>query len=530
MDRSALTLDRMLAAAVEDRPEHPFLIWQGESISYREFDELSNRAARAWQRLGVRAGDKVVFMLDNCPEFLVGWFGLAKIGATLVAVNTRFQTAEALYVVQDCEARVVLTDARCREVVRSVAEQYEGIDTVLMAGSPPSDDDLLFDLCRREDPAPLDLTGRHGEEVASLIYTSGSTGRPKGVVQPHANFVLTGQACAEWFRMGPDERVYVCLPLYHINAQAYSTMSVLAVRGTIVLAPRFSARQFWADVRGHQVTMFNFIGAMMSILSQGEPSPEDADNAVRVAYSGSVGSLTLERRQMLEERYGLRLMTGFGMSETTFGFIEPYDEPPRVGSIGLPRHHPDPTVPRTEARVLRPDGRQAGPGEEGELLLRNGAMMQGYHNDPERTAEALRDGWLYTGDLVRFDEDGYFYFVDRKKDIIRTRGENVAPLEVERVLNAHPAVEHAAVVGVPSEHTEEDILAFVVPAAGQPLSAEEVWAWVEERLAAFKVPRYVQFLDQLPRTGSQKISKPDLRALAAADATGRRDRRATSAE
>jgi acyl-CoA synthetase (AMP-forming)/AMP-acid ligase II len=159
VDRSTRTLDRMLAAAVRDRPDHSFLIWQGESVSYREFDEMSNRAARAWQRLGVRTGDKVVFMLDNSPEFLVGWFGLAKIGATLVAVNTRFQAGEALYVVQDSGARVVLTDSRCREVVRSVHRQYDGIDTVLMAGAGSSSgDQLLFDLCRREDLSPLDGT------------------------------------------------------------------------------------------------------------------------------------------------------------------------------------------------------------------------------------------------------------------------------------------------------------------------------------------------------------------------------------
>ena len=509
MDRHALTLGASLAAAVADAPDRPFVVWEGRDLSYRAFDERSNQAARAWQQLGISRGDRVAFMMENHPDFVIGWFGLAKIGATLVAVNNRFQAEEAAYVLDDASVTVVLTDARCQPVIEEVQRSSVVLDTVL--GVTPEQGLTTLASLMDEQPVTPVTVAVGGEDLVSIIYTSGSTGRPKGVMQPHANFVLTGQAYIDWFRMTSDDRAYVSLPLYHVNAQAYSTMSTIEARSTIVLAPRFSASRFWDDIRTQRVTMFNFIGAMMSILARDEPSPNDADNQVRIAYSASVGSLSLERRKELEERYGLRLLTGFGMSETTFGFIEPFEGERRQGSIGLLRQHPNPSVPRTEARIVDGDGHDVATGDVGELLLRSCAMMTGYLNDPERTAQALEDGWLHTGDLVRADEDGYFYFVDRQKDVIRVRGENVASVEVERLIATHPDVDQCSVIGVPSELTEEDILAVILPVPGRNPDPAEIWTWVEQRVARFKVPRYVRFVDDLPRTGSQKISKPELR-------------------
>ena len=207
----------------------------------------------------------------------------------------------------------------------------------------------------------------------------------------------------------------------------------------------------------------------------------------------------------------MHIVSGFGMSETTFGLFEDPSGERRPGSMGKPRHHPDPTVPRTEARIIDEDGRDVGPGTVGELLLRNAAMMRGYFNDPIRTQEALRDGWLHTGDMASQDEDGFFYFSDRKKDIVRRRGENVSSLEVELILNDHPLVLECAIVGVPSDLTDEELLAVVVLMPSQKPDAAALVRWCAERLAPFKVPRYVQFVDALPKSTSQKIEKHRIR-------------------
>jgi crotonobetaine/carnitine-CoA ligase len=349
------------------------------------------------------------------------------------------------------------------------------------------------------------------DDPVSFIYTSGTTGKPKAVMQSHKNFVLTGQAYPYWMGMEKGDRIYACLPLFHINSQAYSMMGAIGARGAVVLAPRFSAGRFWDDIRRNKVAVFNFIGAMTLILSKKECADDDLDNDVKVAYG--VPALPGDLRVELERRYGMKVVSGFGMSETTFGLLEPFDERRKAGAMGFPRNHPNPDVPRTEAAVVDEHGNELGDNEVGELVLRGPAHMLGYFNDPERTAEALRDGWLYTGDMALRDSDGQYYFVDRKKDIVRRRGENVSSLEVENVIDDHPAVMESAVIGVPSELTDEELLVFIVARDSAELDFAEIGDWAAERLARFKVPRYYRQIDALPKTSTQKIAKHLLRAI-----------------
>ena len=523
VDAPLRTLPAFLARAAAEAPDRELVVFDDRVLTYAEVERESRRVAAAFTRLGVGHGDHVAFLVGNSPEFLIAWFALARLGAVLVAVNTRFKAEEAGYVVDHCRARLLVTDDECADVAEAVADALPRVETVVTTGVDPR----FASLAALPDDGEAPEVDVEEDDVVSLIYTSGTTGRPKGVMQTHRNFVLTGEAYASWLRISSDDRTYVCLPLFHVNSQAYSTMGVIAARATMVLAPRFSASRFWDDIARHRVTMFNFMGAMLVILSKGEPPPDEVRRRLRVLYSGSLSTLSAEQWAELEERYGAKLMTGFGMSETTFGLALPWDATPRPGSIGVPRGHPDPTLPPSEARVVREDGSDADPREVGELLLRNAAMMKGYFRDPERTAEVLVDGWLHTGDLVTTDEDGWFYFVDRKKDVIRRRGENVSSQEVERVLNAHPGVRLSGVVGVPSEMMDEDVLAFVVPAGHPPPEPAELCAWVGDRLADFKVPRYVEFVDDLPRTSTQKVAKPELRALSKNGGGRRWDREAS---
>lgn len=502
-----LTFRRFLEDAVAAVPEAPLLIWDDEHISYRAFNEQVDRAANVWHGLGVRRGDRVAFMADNKPEFLYAWLGLAKIGATLVAINTGFKAAETRYLLEHSQATLAIIDDTYADIFGGAADGLGDLRDVyaFQAGAPFASFPEL--MAAAEPVAPeVELSP---DDVMSFIYTSGTTGKPKAVMQPQRNFVLTGQAYPAWMRMDEGDRIYACLPLFHINSQAYSMMGAIGARGAIVLAPRFSASRFWDDIKRHRVAVFNFIGAMTLILSKKEHDPTDRDHSVKVAYG--VPALPGELRDELEARYGMKIVSGFGMSETTFGLLEPFDERRRHGAMGFPRHHPDPQVQRTEARVVDADGQDVPDGQPGELVLRGPALMLGYFHDDAKTAEALRDGWLFTGDMARRESDGQFFFVDRIKDIVRRRGENVSSLEVEDVINDHPAVLESAVIGVPSDLTDEDLLVFLVARPGVELDFASVAAWADERLARFKVPRYYRRIDALPKTPTQKIEKHVLR-------------------
>ncbi len=508
MDLEGLTVGRFLAEAVAEVPDEPLLIWKEARISYREFDEQANRAANVWHDLGVRRGDHVAFMVDNKPEFLYAWFGLAKLGATLVAINTGFKEQETRYILEHSQAKYALIDDDFAGVVADSVDELAGLNAVYSmqpGGAFPYFGELV---AKAGTVAPSAQV--RADDPVSFIYTSGTTGKPKAVMQSQKNFVLTGQAYPHWMGMERGDRIYACLPLFHINSQAYSMMGAIGARGAIVLAPRFSASQFWQDIRRHKVAVFNFIGAMTLILSKKEYADDDLENDVKVAYG--VPALPGELREELERRYGMKVVSGFGMSETTFGLLEPFDERRKAGAMGFPRHHPDPDVPRTEAAVVDEQGNPLSDNEVGELVLRGPAHMLGYFNDPERTAEALRDGWLYTGDMARRDTDGQYYFVDRKKDIVRRRGENVSSLEVENVINHHPAVLESAVIGVPSELTDEELMVFIVARDVVELDFAAIGDWAAERLARFKVPRFYRQIDALPKTSTQKIAKHLLRA------------------
>ena len=502
-----LNVREFLESAVARNADAPLLVWQGTETSYADFNAHVDRAARGWHDAGLRKGDRLAFMLDNSPEFLYAWLGAAKLGGILVAVNTGFRAEETRYLVTHSEARFALVGQPHLAVFGEAAKAAADLERVFTIGPADGHDDFTALMAGADPEAPP--TDLAGDDVISLIYTSGTTGKPKGVMQTHRNYVLTGQAYPAWVGMERGDRIYACLPLFHINSQSYSLMGSIGAEGAIVLAPRFSASRFWDDIRRYRVNVFNFIGAMTVILSKSEPSPADRDHVVKVAYG--VPALPHELRLQIEDRYGMKVVSGFGMSETTFGLLEqPYGER-RPGSMGRERHHPDPSVPRTEARIVDDDGRELPPGEIGELILRNPALMAGYYRDPERTAEALRDGWLYTGDMAWRDEDGFFYFSDRKKDIVRRRGENVSSLEVELVLNDHPGVLESAIVGVPSDLTDEELLAVVVRQPGVESEPAELVAWCAERLAPFKVPRFVTFVGALPKTPTQKIEKHRIR-------------------
>ncbi|GAC1468688.1 MAG: ATP-dependent acyl-CoA ligase [Gemmatimonadaceae bacterium] len=505
-DLETLNVRDFLEEAARRSPDAIFLLHDGDRWTYAEFNRQVDAAAARWRELGVRKGDRVAFMLENRPEFLQYWFGLAKLGGILVAINTRWQAAEVEQFLTLTEPRCALVGEAYRDVFHAASTDL-ALERLLTFGSDARYDDIAAISVRASSEnlrVPLAAS-----DVISFISTSGTTGRPKAVMQTHGNFVLTGEGYATWVELQPTERIYLCLPLFHINSQAYTVMGAIAARATIVLVERFSASRFWSDMSAHGVNVFNHIGSMLVVLMKRNPTPEERNHAVRLTYGGP--ALPGPVREEVEERFGLTVISGIGMSETTFGLIEPLHQVRRSGSLGTVRQHPDPRI-RNEARVVDDAGADVPRGEVGELLLRSPVHMKGYYRNPEQTATTIRNGWLHTGDLVRQDDDGYFYFVDRKKDIIRVRGENVASSEVEDVLNEHPLVLEVAVIGVPSELTDDDIAAFVVLGGDVDLSSEDLRDWCRTKLASFKLPRYIWQVDALPKTETLRTEKHQLRA------------------
>jgi crotonobetaine/carnitine-CoA ligase len=423
---------------------------------------------------------------------------LSAVGAITVPTDPRGTPTELAGLVRQTDPLAIVTDPRLEPRVREA-----GVRDALELG--------VLDVAGCVGDWTSDVTGPHlvpsadlsPDDVAVLIPTSGTTGRSKLVMQTHRAYTMAGEGFPHWLGLTGADRLLTALPLFHINAQAYSLMGSLACGAALVLLPRFSAGGFLDAARRHGATEFNAIGAMLEILMRQPPRPDDADNPLRLCYTGPAP--TRERQEEIERRFGFRVVCGYALSETPYGLVWPRDTRP-FGTLGTPRQHPRlGTV--NEARAVTDDGRDVPPGGVGELLLRNPAVTPGYWQLPAETARVIVDGWLHTGDLVRVNVDGSYTFVARRKEVLRRRGENVSPLEVEDVLSEHPDVAECAVLGVPSELSEEEIKAFVVAVPGRSLDFASLREWVAGRLSAFKVPRFWQQLDELPRTPTARVAK-----------------------
>ena len=418
--------------------------------------------------------------------------------ASAAATNPRSAPAELAGLVRQVAPRALITDAGLAGLVAEadIADLPElGVLDVDALGAGP-------------DAAELPDAGVGPDDLATAIPTSGTTGRSKLVMQTHRAYAMAGEGFPFWMELSAADRLMTSLPLFHINAPAYSVMGSLACGAGLVLLPRFSASGFLDSARRHGATEFNAIGAMLEILMRQPPRADDADNPLRLCYTGPAPERA--RQEEIEARFGLRIVVGYAMSESPYGLIWPRGTRP-FGTLGAVRQHPVLGVVN-EARVVDQAGAELGPGETGELLLRNPVLTRGYLGMPEETARVLTGGWLHTGDLVTVGADGTYTFVSRVKEVLRRRGENLSPLEVEEVLAAHPDVLECAVVGVPSELSDEEVKAFVVAAGDATLDFAGLRAFAAARLAAFKVPRYWQKVDDLPRTPTARVAKHRLPA------------------
>jgi len=452
MERPPETIPELLAARVDVAPNMPWLFFEDRSWTHSDVSRKVQRYAAGLAARGVVRGDTVALVAGNRPETIFTWFAANHLGASALVLNPALKAPEQESMFAAARARVVLHSAE--EAACLETDATSGIES---AARP--------------------------DDVAVLLATSGTTGAPKLIPQTHRILALTAEAVPAWLGLGSDDRLMTALPLFHINAQAYSTLGSLGAGASLVLLPKFSASRFFEEAKRTGATVFNAVGAMIHILLASEARASDRAHRVRLCYSAL--ALPEAQHRAFEERFGLRMIVGYGMSETTFGTIWPLDAPPRYGTMGVLRQHPRLGVVN-EAKL----------GDDGELFLKN---------------PATKGEWLATGDIVRRDEDGWFTFVSRKKDVIRRRGENVAAGEVEAVLLQHPDVLEAAVVAGPSKLGEDEIVAYLAPRHGRTFNDEALAAFCRERLADFKVPSVFHIRESLPKTPTERVAKHLLR-------------------
>ncbi|HEY3906478.1 MAG TPA: AMP-binding protein [Streptosporangiaceae bacterium] len=509
------TIPRLLDRAASRDPSGIWLRSDSPPLSFAQAAGEVGVVAEALADAGIGHGDLILVTARTTPAYLLAWLALASLGAVTVPVNPASSEAEFAGLIRQVEPLAVLTEPELEPAI-NVAVQQAGkggrrVRCVINVNS-------IGDGTPGERSAELPDADIDPGDLAVLIPTSGTTGRSKLVMQTHRAYAMAGEGFPYWMELDSSDRLMTSLPLFHINAPIYSVLGSLACGAGLVLLPKFSASGFIDAARRHGATEFNAIGAMLEILMRQPERPDDADNPLRLCYTGPAPEQA--RQEEIEHRFGIKIVVGYAMSESPYGLIWPHGSRP-YGTLGTVRQHPYlGTV--NEAKVVAADGAgdpgsdaglaqdevELGPGETGELLLRNPVLTPGYLGMPQETAEVLTgDGWLRTGDLVTVQDDGTYTFVGRRKEVLRRRGENLSPLEVEEVLDSHPDVVESAVVGVASELTEDEIKAFVVLMPEVDADFDALRAYAGERLSAFKVPRFWQRIDELPRTPTARIAK-----------------------
>jgi crotonobetaine/carnitine-CoA ligase len=500
------TLGQLLTDAAVRYPEKTYIECGDASLSFAEVHERANGAARDLIDLGVTSGDRVCLLVPNQPEFLFVLFGAARLGASVVSMDPAATPPELAGMLRRADPTLFVVDRAL------VARAEDAVATASLEVSLV----VIEEVGIRRDAEPF-VERADADDVAVMLPTSGTTAASKLVMQSHRTLVLAAEAFPWWLGLTPDDRLMTSLPLFHINALAYSALGALSLGAPLVLLPGFSARDFLDRARAHEATQFNAVGAMLEILMRQPARGSDRVPSLRLCYV-TPAPATRERHLEIEERFGFRISAGYGLSETPFGTIWPPTGPPMHGAMGTLKQHPR-LGKINSARVVNDEGNTLAAGSTGELLLSNPALMTGYFRMPEETAAVLKDGWLRTGDLVQVDGDGAFRFFGRKKDLIRRRGENIAPIEIEEALHAHPRVTQAAVVGVPADLGDEDVKAFVVMEDPDPMALAE---WLDDKLAPHKIPRYFEFVEALPTTATGRPIKRHLsRAASGAQPTQR---------
>ncbi|MEH6943890.1 AMP-binding protein, partial [Bacillus sp. JJ722] len=501
-------LRKLLHEKVKLHPDKTFLIFEDKAgtttdLTYKEFADKVNRLSHVFRDIGVMKGNHITLHLPNSLDFLISWFAIASIGAIMVPTNTLSTPDEMEYILNHSESVLLITEEEYLNKFTFIRGNLPHLKNILLARYTGEEFRVLsIDYLMAQAKSNLPDIPLFADDVASMLYTSGTTSKPKGVQVTHANYIFTGEVMSKSIRLSPSDRQFLVLPLFHGNAQYYSTMSALVVGASIALTERFSASRYFKQAIKLQATVGSLFAAPIRMILAQNYDLEDIHNSLRLIWYAQ----TLPEKQIdeFQSKYNVSLLQLYGMTETIgVPLMNPIDGLRKNLSIGKP------TI-GYEVALVDKDGNEVSTNQVGQIIVKGvpgRTLMKGYFKNPEATADTLHNGWLYTGDNALIDDEGYFYFVDRIKDMIKRSGENIAANEVESKLTLHPAVYDAAVIGVPDSMRDEAIIAFVIVHENQTVSQEELITHCKEKLAKFKVPSEIHIISEFPRTSVGKIQK-----------------------
>jgi long-chain acyl-CoA synthetase len=494
-----MNLAQILTDTAERAPAHTAVRLEDFSLSYALLEQASMRIAGMLRDRGVAPGDRIALMLPNVPHFVIAYYGILRAGAIVAPLNVLNKRREIEYYLRDSGARILFVwHDFAGEAEPAAAET--GCESIPVA--PGELEQALF-----QADALTEIVEREPSDTAVLLYTSGTTGAPKGAELTHANMDSNCRATRDLFAMDGDTIILGALPLFHSFGQTCGMNTCVVTGGTLTLIPRFDPVKALEIIERDQVTVFEGVpsmyGAMLSV-----PDHERFDTSTLVCCGSGGAAMPVELLRGFEQSFGCKILEGYGLSETSpVASFNHIDRERKPGSIGTP-------ITGVEMQVVDDSDRPLPVGEIGEIVIRGDNVMKGYWQRPEATAEAMRGGWFHSGDLARTDADGYFFIVDRKKDMIIRNGFNVYPREIEELLYEHPAVREVAVLGIPHDQLGEEVGAAVALKQGASATPDELRDFVRERMAAFKYPRQVWIVDELPKGPTGKILKREIKVPA----------------
>jgi crotonobetaine/carnitine-CoA ligase len=525
MARSQTTVLEALAGRLASDPDTLYLDFEGNTYTTRQMDEESTRLAHTLRDLGVVHGDRVATLIENRAEQVVSFFAALKLGAIQVPINTAYKGEFLRHQLSDSGAKVFVVQgdfvSRAVEVVD--AEQTPDLTHCIVVDAPDAVLDSVpvtswAEAVKNGSTDAIDSSGVRPNDLACFIYTAGTTGPSKGCMLPHNYIVALADQIARAWQRRPDDIVLTPLPLFHFNAISVCVVGSLVVGGSAAIERRFSVSNFWPEVKRTGATMVSMLGSLAILIANAEDHPDQQGHRLRLC---AAAPMPPDTDRAWQERFGcVTFSGGYGLTEASLLCMLDAGEPNKPGAMGKPNQH------EFDVRLVDDDDNEVPVGETGELVCRPkgpSLMFAGYWNRPDATIEATRNLWFHTGDLARLDEDGYAYFVDRKKDALRRRGENISSFEMEKVLYGHQAVKDAAVHAVPSPIGEDDVKITIVLQPDADVSEEQLCRWVAERVPFFAIPRYVEFRDDLPRNPVGRVLKYELRADGVTDATWDRE-------
>ena len=494
-----MTIPELLQERANQNADKTFLIFDDQQHSYQEIHENANRLAANLAKRGVGKGDKLLLIMRNCLEFVYLFLGAGRIGAVIVPINPMLKPDEIAYIASNSDSTTVITIPELLPLMPALLQEAPTIKRVFVLSNAGSGDIEPFSvLLDPVDQIPdIDVAER---DDAALIYTSGTTGTPKGVILTHRNYIWNARMISRAADFGNEDRFMCVLPVFHVNAQVVTLLTPLLLGASVVLMGKFNAFGILPLITKYRVTCMSAVPTIYNVLcSVFRPGEHDV-SSIRLFATGAA---PLPEETYLNTQRILKrpVVNGYGLSEATCASaVGDIRDPLRWNSVGTP-------LPYTNVRIVDSDGADQPVGAIGEIVISGPSVMEGYYNNPEATREVLRDGWLYTGDLGRFDEDGYLYIVGRIKDMIIRGGQNVYPAQIESVISKMPGIEEACVVGVEEARWGQEILAAIKLSEGVSITEKEIIDYCRQNLAQYKCPRFVKFVEDLPKTATGKIRK-----------------------